>query len=480
MSDLSNETNDHMCFVTSTAVDASSPLKNCRFQWADASLASHYAAALLSSLGAVVEPLRPPARTDAAIDWARSGLMPLTGLALGPPLQGPGAIASCANGALIALRQVVGRDVLPGVLGSTLLSERAAFLNLTRQGATSANGSCRLLATGDGYLAINLARADDMELLPAWLQCPDLAPGWQGVADELARYSTAPLVARGRGMGLAVSEAAAPGSQAPPWLTDIGGSLAAPMGHKGPPLVVDLSSLWAGPLCSHLLQGCGARVIKVESTVRADGARRGSPAFFDLLNGGKASVALDLASPRGQKQLFQLIRRADIVIEGSRPRALRQMGIEAEELVASRPGLVWVSLTGYGRQAPQCDWVAFGDDAAVAAGIARWMGDPPLFCGDALADPLTGLHAALAAMAFWRAGIGALLDLSLYAVTAHSLGFKLNPPRGEVTEVGGQWFLSLDHISEPICAPRQRRSMKRAPALGADTKLILSELSLPC
>jgi hypothetical protein len=76
---------------------------------------------------------------------------------------------------------------------------------------------------------------------------------------------------------------------------------------------------------------------------------------------------------------------------------------------------VWVSITGYGRREPEGNWIAYGDDAAAASGLAAATGDPdaPLFCGDAIADPLTGLHAAVAALAHLRAGEGALLELAL-------------------------------------------------------------------
>src|SRR5207249_665918 len=100
------------------------------------------------------------------------------------------------------------------------------------------------------------------------------------------------------------------------------------------PLVVDLSSLWAGPLCGHLLQALGARVIKVESSQRPDGARFGPKNFFDLLNANKDCVALNLSIAEGREQLRQLLLRADIVIEASRPRALRQMNIVAEDIIA--------------------------------------------------------------------------------------------------------------------------------------------------
>jgi crotonobetainyl-CoA:carnitine CoA-transferase CaiB-like acyl-CoA transferase len=80
---------------------------------------------------------------------------------------------------------------------------------------------------------------------------------------------------------------------------------------------------------------------------------------------------------------------------------------------------VWVSITGHGRDDER---IAFGDDAAAAAGSCWCVrSDAPLFLGDALADPLAGIHAALAALAFWTIGRGALLDLALARVAGFAL-----------------------------------------------------------
>src|SRR5690606_31258969 len=125
------------------------------------------------------------------------------------------------------------------------------------------------------------------------------------------------------------------------------------------PLVIDLSSLWAGPLCGQLLSETGARVIKVESTARPDGARRGNAAFFDLMNGGKESLVLDLSAQQGREQLLALLKRADIIIESTRPRALEHMGIFATDVLAANPGAVWLAISGYGRSSPQRDWIAY-------------------------------------------------------------------------------------------------------------------------
>ena len=180
-------------------------------------------------------------------------------------------------------------------------------------------------------------------------------------------------------------------------------------------MVVDLSSLWAGPLCTRLLHERGARVIKVESTTRPDGARRGPAAFFEVMHRGKGFVALDFKSGA----LTDLLRTADVVVEGSRPRALEQLGIDARALLEHGPR-VWLSITGHGRDEPQRNWVGFGDDAAVAGGLVAHTDDgTPCFLGDAIADPLTGIAGAAAVLDALKAGGRWLIDCNLAGVAAH-------------------------------------------------------------
>jgi crotonobetainyl-CoA:carnitine CoA-transferase CaiB-like acyl-CoA transferase len=238
--------------------------------------------------------------------------------------------------------------------------------------------------------------------------------------------------------------------------------------------VIDLSSLWAGPLAAHLLAGLGARVVKVESPARPDGARLGPAAFFDLLNAGKENVALDLRTPAGRDRLRRLIGWADLVVESARPRGLAQLGVDAEALLAEHPGLSWLSITGYGRPDPGGAWVAFGDDAAVAGGlVARDPDGAPLFCGDALADPLTGLHAAWAAACALHAGGGALLDVSLCGVAADAGAGGLDPLARVVSD--GDRVVHMGR-SASVASPRARRPAGRARALGADTAAVLREV----
>jgi crotonobetainyl-CoA:carnitine CoA-transferase CaiB-like acyl-CoA transferase len=208
--------------------------------------------------------------------------------------------------------------------------------------------------------------------------------------------------------------------------TVLGG--AEPIGDRSDVVVVELASLWAGPLCGSLLGAAGLSVTKVESTARPDGARRGPPAFFELLNAGKRFVSVDLAQGAGIERLRTLVRSADIVIEGSRPRALEQLGLEAAALVAEDGPRVWISLTGHGRAQPERDWVAFGDDAAVAGGLVVQDEAGPLFCADAIADPISGAVAAGAALEALASGRRVLVDVALSAVAAACAGPTLAVP----------------------------------------------------
>lgn len=195
--------------------------------------------------------------------------------------------------------------------------------------------------------------------------------------------------------------------------------------------------------------------------MRPDGARRGAPQFFDLLNAGKRSVALDLTDDAGRALLGSLLEQADVVIEASRPRALAQLGIDARRLVTEAAPRVWVAITAHGSLEPGRDRVGFGDDAAVSGGLVAWDGVEPCFCADAVADPATGLVAAAAVLEALAVGGRWWLDVSLAGVAADLAGPTLPVPDGLVP-----------------AAPASRPGRGVAPALGADTEAVLAEFDL--
>ena len=402
-----------------------------------------------------------PVGDHPALGWRRSGLMAVTGRPDGPGLVCPAALTVAADAALVALQALAPDAALP-VNGALLLGERARLMGLSRGGRVSANGSCRLIDTADGRLALNLAREDDWGLVPAWLEAD--AVDWAAIENASRSRSVDDLVARGIELGLPIARDAP--CVAGGWFTASG--LVAAKRARRVPLVVDLSSLWAGPLAASLLGMVGARVVKVESAQRPDGARGGHGGFFDLLNGGKESVAIDFSTSDGRDALRRLVASADIVIEGSRPRALAQLGIDADAAVAG--GTIWVSITGHGREGAAADRVGFGDDAAVAGGIASAMASgwgEALFAGDAIADPLTGLHAALAAWAAWKTGTARLIALSLAGTVAHALGAV-----GADQAMLVDWQALADRDDAPLYP--LRAAARAAAPFGSDTAAVLA------
>jgi hypothetical protein len=403
----------------------------------------------------------------------------LTGRPDGPPLLPPPGVVErlwAVGDRLAAGSEKLGHRIDVDVLA--LLGERAAIAGLNRGGDVSCGGAARLLPTADGWLAVNLPRSDDLDLLPAWLpeRIPHRNGGWSAIAAAVAMSSAETLAERAQLLGLAVSalpRCAGQGRSTGLPVTETAFGEAAPVRALDGLLVLDLSSLWAGPLCTHLLQLAGARVVKVESRHRPDGARNGPQAFFDLLHGGQESVAVDFGDEDGRVALRGLIAAADVVVEASRPRALEQLGVVAEAVLgtARNAGVgpkVWLSITGYGRQAPDREKVAFGDDAAVAGGLVARDGTGPCFLADAVADPCAGIVSAAAVLEALTTGRRWLLDVSLRGVAAHLAGSDTadTPGSGE----GGQ---PVNVVAE---APRARTPSGRAPRLGEHTEAVLNEL----
>lgn len=292
-----------------------------------------------------------------------------------------------------------------------LLTGRAALMGTRRAGQVAVGGATRLLPSGDGWVAVSLSRQSDIDSLGALLSSDEpIGEPWSALERSLATWRAGDFVERAQLLEIPAAELGSVTSAGvviekiwePRRTTDLSDLL-----------VVDLSAMWAGPLCGHLLHSAGATVIKVESPGRPDGARSGDPAFFAWMNGHKLLYPAALGDP----ELAGLLDVADVVIEASRPRALEQAGLDAFTR-ARRPGRIWVRITGYGTAAGLGNRVAFGDDAAVAGGLVGQGAQGPVFCGDAIADPLTGLEAAGAVMASLARGGGELIDVAMAGVAA--------------------------------------------------------------
>jgi crotonobetainyl-CoA:carnitine CoA-transferase CaiB-like acyl-CoA transferase len=220
-------------------------------------------------------------------------------------------------------------------------------------------------------------------------------------------------------------------------------------------------------------------VVNVESRNRPDGARAGCTDFFDWLHAGHESVVLDFARRNDLSALHALIAEADVVIEASRPRALAALGVDAERVVGSVPGKVWLSITGYGRHGAAADRVAFGDDAGVAAGQVAWDANGrPVFCGDALGDPVAGLEAARAVLESRARGGGELISLSMVDAVrsvARPLPPAAVPVRGGRPDAD-DWIVEIGGSVVDIERPAPPSPASPAPAFGAHTRAVIDGL----
>lgn len=409
-------------------------------------------------------------QVDRVRDWAESGVVALTGPRDGPPVVPPGRAASCARELSGWIRAATAGTAHPvRVDGAELLAERAAYTGGVRGGSISVGRHCRLLPTADGWAAVSCARPDDPGLLGALVGRDVGDDPWPAVESWLREHSGAEFAQGAEMLGIAGGPVAQRSPTCSPPID------AHPRSVDGL-VVVDFSALWAGPLCSHLLGAAGARVIKVETPNRPDGARFGDRGFYDLLHSGHESVVLDPETGSGRRALARLVAAADIVVEASRPRALERFGLDAQAACAS--GTTWVSITAHGRDSPT---VGFGDDVAASTGLVAPGGaEAPMFVGDAIADPLTGLTAAVRAMSIPPGGgPGHLWEVSMSDVVAATLvDVEESTPR--VRRRGDRWVVAVESGEVEVSEPRRRAgTFRSAPASGRDTGRVLRELGLP-
>jgi len=212
--------------------------------------------------------------------------------------------------------------------------------------------------------------------------------------------------------------------------------------------VLDLSRVIAGPYCATLMADLGADVVKVERPGRGDDLRawrgNGMSATFAAINRNKRGIAVDLQQPEGSKLVFELARRADVVIENFLPGVADKLGLGYTAVRAVNPAAVYVSVTGFGQTGPHARRAGYNTIAQGMSGIMALTGmpgHPPTKVGGSVADVAAAFLAfgvANAALAHrLRTGQGQHLDVSLLASTlallpdpvAHYFDSGKRPPR---------------------------------------------------
>ncbi|WDF33421.1 CoA transferase [Arthrobacter agilis] len=228
-------------------------------------------------------------------------------------------------------------------------------------------------------------------------------------------------------------------------------------------LVVDLSRALAGPHAGMMLGDLGARVIKVETPGTGDDTRGWGPPFvgpeddrqatyFLSCNRNKESIALDLKSDDGRSVLTELLRRADVVIENFRTGVLDRLGFSTDAMLELNPGLVILSITGFGHDGPEALRSGYDQIVQGEAGLMSLTGpDPenPQRVGVPIADLLSGMYGAYGAVAALlereRTGRGQVVRTSLLAsvIGVHAFQGTRTTVAGEVPRAQGNHHPSI-------------------------------------
>lgn len=192
--------------------------------------------------------------------------------------------------------------------------------------------------------------------------------------------------------------------------------------------ILDLSRVLAGPWCTMTLGDLGADVIKIEKPNGGDDTRgwgptfvAGESAYYLCTNRNKRSVAIDLASLDGQRTIRELAVQCDVVVENFKAGALERYGLDHASLRALHPGLIYCSISGYGRTSPLAERAGYDYVVQAEAGLMSITGEPegePMKVGVAVADLFTGMYAVQAILAAIiardRDGEGQLIDIALF------------------------------------------------------------------
>ena len=219
--------------------------------------------------------------------------------------------------------------------------------------------------------------------------------------------------------------------------------LPAPPGALAGVRVLDLSRVLAGPWCTQTLADLGAEVVKIERPAGGghpggddtrgwgppflkdrDGTDTGEAAYYLGCNRNKRSVAIDIAQPAGQALVRQLADGCDVVVENFKVGDMARYGLDAASLRATRPRLVYCSITGFGQTGPYRERAGYDYAVQGIGGLMSVTGERddlpgggPQKVGVAVADLFTGLYATVAILAALRhrdaTGEGQTIDMAL-------------------------------------------------------------------
>ena len=223
--------------------------------------------------------------------------------------------------------------------------------------------------------------------------------------------------------------------------------------------VLDLTRALSGPFCTMILGDLGADVIKVEP-LDGDMMRQWGPydrtesVYYLTGNRNKRAIAINFRSEEGLELIKSLAKECDVLVENFKPGSMDAMGLNYEKLAENNPRLIYMSITGFGRDGPNSDQPGFDQIAQGYSGLMSVTGSEesgPLRVGVAIGDQTTGMWAAIGVLAALakreKTGVGHRIDTSLMASLVGLLS------------VQGQRFLSLGETpglagnNHPVVSP---------------------------
>ncbi len=234
--------------------------------------------------------------------------------------------------------------------------------------------------------------------------------------------------------------------------------------------VLDLTRLLPGPYATRILCDLGAEVIKIEDCSAGDPARQLEPVWFEWLSRGKRSIKLDLRGAGGREALFEMVARADALVEGFRPGALARFGFGPEELRQVNPKLVIVSCTGYGQAGSWSQQAGHDLNYLAWSGLLDLMPrdgavpvNPPIQLADLAGGMFSALSVLMGVLRSRQTGQGSHLDVSMLDALGHLGGVYL----ASAASRGSLSRQDLPLAGRLACYRSYRAAGGRAVALGA-------------
>ncbi len=254
--------------------------------------------------------------------------------------------------------------------------------------------------------------------------------------------------------------------------------------------VLELGQVLAGPFAGAIFADLGAEVTKLERVQGGDDARHmglpfrhGDALIFQVFNRGKQSVAIDLKTPEGKAAFERLVAEYDIFVHNLRPGVPADLGIDAAQLCARHPRLIYGEISAFGHLGPMAMQPGYEPLVQAFSGLSAINGgpdDPPMRAGASLCDQGTGMWVVIGALALLHrrsiTGQGGVVQGSLLETAMGWMGQKADtylnqgqlPERHRSGHPGFVPYEAFDTADGPllICCGNDRLFAKLAHEVG--------------